>query len=82
MVLLAVVAAAVNCAVEAAPKKPNFVVFFTDDLDYMLNTTHPAYMPYLNEHIANKGLLLRNNLISTSGRRPSRPPHCAFTHPT
>lgn len=68
LAVLLAVAAAANL-VEAAPKKPNFVVFFTDDLDYMLNTTHPAYMPYLNAHIANKGLLLRNNVISTSGRR-------------
>lgn len=53
-------------------KPPNFVVIFVDDQDYLLNTTHPSYMPALNKHIIDKGLQLRNFLISTvrRGRAP------------
>lgn len=67
-VLLVLVAVALfGPEAEAVNNKPNFILFFVDDLDFMLNATHPAYMPFLNQHIANQGLLLRNNLVSTAG---------------
>ncbi|GLC56584.1 hypothetical protein PLESTB_001123600 [Pleodorina starrii] len=43
-----------------------------DDQDYMFNSTHPAYMPALNQHIVEQGLQLRNFLISTAACCPSR----------
>ncbi|GIL64703.1 hypothetical protein Vafri_18588, partial [Volvox africanus] len=52
--------------------RPNFLVIVTDDQDYMLNSTHPAYMPMLNQHIVEPGLQLRNFLISTAACCPSR----------
>ncbi|GIL77381.1 hypothetical protein Vretimale_2794 [Volvox reticuliferus] len=52
--------------------RPNFLVIVTDDQDYMLNSTHPAYMPMLNQYIVEPGLQLRNFLISTAACCPSR----------
>ena len=48
------------------------MVIVTDDQDYMLNSTHPAYMPELNALLVNRGLQLRNFLISTAACCPSR----------
>ncbi|KXZ51607.1 hypothetical protein GPECTOR_12g571 [Gonium pectorale] len=53
-------------------RRPNIIVILTDDQDYMLNSTHPRYMPALNTHLAEAGLQLRNFLISTAACCPSR----------
>lgn len=55
-----------------ANRRPNFLVFMTDDQDQLLNSTHEAYMPSLHEDIATKGLQLRSFTVSTSVCCPSR----------
>ena len=56
----------------AAGDRPNIVVILTDDQDYLLNSTHRAYMPKLDKHIASKGLHLPQFIVTTSLCCPSR----------
>ncbi|KAG2488014.1 hypothetical protein HYH03_013450 [Edaphochlamys debaryana] len=44
----------------------------TDDQDYMLNSTHPRYMPNMNALIAEQGLQLRQFLVPTAACCPAR----------
>ncbi|KAG2494095.1 hypothetical protein HYH03_007734 [Edaphochlamys debaryana] len=44
----------------------------TDDQDYLLNSTHRAYMPKLNALLGDRGLHLPNFLVSSSLCCPSR----------
>ncbi|GLI59401.1 hypothetical protein VaNZ11_001283 [Volvox africanus] len=52
--------------------QPNFVLIMADDQDYLLNATHPAYMPKLHKYIADKGLHLNNFIVTSSLCCPSR----------
>ncbi len=52
--------------------KPNFVVLLVDDQDYLLNSTHRAYMPKLHQYIGDRGIHLNNFVVSTSLCCPSR----------
>lgn len=55
-----------------ASGKPNFVVILVDDQDYLLNSTHRAYMPRLHQYIGDQGLHLRQFIVTTSVCCPSR----------
>ncbi|EFJ48854.1 hypothetical protein VOLCADRAFT_90537 [Volvox carteri f. nagariensis] len=52
--------------------KPNFVLIMVDDQDYLLNATHPAYMPKLHKYIGDQGLHLNNFIVTSSLCCPSR----------
>ncbi|GLC42652.1 hypothetical protein PLESTB_001123900 [Pleodorina starrii] len=52
--------------------KPNIVLIMVDDQDYLLNSTHPAYMPKLHQYIGSQGLHLNNFIVTSSLCCPSR----------
>ncbi|KAG2489558.1 hypothetical protein HYH03_012009 [Edaphochlamys debaryana] len=54
------------------PDKPNIVLIVTDDQDYVLNSTHPAYQPALDKYLRRRGLELPNFLTHVASCCPSR----------
>ena len=53
-------------------KQPNFIVILTDDQDYLMNSSHRAYMPNLHTLVGDPGLECTNFAVSMAWCCPSR----------
>ncbi|KAG2489560.1 hypothetical protein HYH03_012011 [Edaphochlamys debaryana] len=59
-------------AAKAASSKPNIIMILTDDQDYVLNSTHPRYMPELDRLMRRRGLEVRHFTTPIASCCPSR----------
>ena len=53
-------------------KRPNIIIIYPDNQDWLLGSTGAEYMPILNEHIIDNGITLHNSFVSTPICCPSR----------
>ncbi|KAG2446696.1 hypothetical protein HYH02_008262 [Chlamydomonas schloesseri] len=76
-----------SCGALARDDRPNIVLVLTDDQDYMLNSTHPRYMPELDRLVRQRGLEVQHFITSYASCCPSRTSlltgrHCHNTNMT
>ncbi|GFR41741.1 hypothetical protein Agub_g2494 [Astrephomene gubernaculifera] len=53
-------------------KKPNIILILTDDQDYVMNSTHPYYLPMLHKHLRLQGTEIPHFITSVGNCCPSR----------
>eukprot|EP00198_Chlamydomonas_reinhardtii_P002889 XP_001692225.1 predicted protein [Chlamydomonas reinhardtii] len=52
--------------------KPNIIMILVDDMDYMLNASHPYYLPMLHKHMRLQGTEFPHFITSVGNCCPSR----------
>ncbi|KAG2425492.1 hypothetical protein HXX76_013701 [Chlamydomonas incerta] len=88
LALGAILLAACRCGhATGATKRPNIVLIMTDDQDYMLNSTHPYYMPQLHRLVRRRGLEVQHFITPVASCCPARTAfltgrHCHNTNMT
>ncbi|PNW86422.1 hypothetical protein CHLRE_02g085850v5 [Chlamydomonas reinhardtii] len=76
-----------SCGASTRDDRPNIVLVLVDDQDYMLNSTHPRYMPELDRLVRQRGLEVQHFITSYASCCPSRTSlltgrHCHNTNMT